>query len=65
MKTRNIDLTKKGSRTSMKVSTMPKKFLLIALLLLQLGCAAGTWSKVDRPPTNPMDGPLLSPGLKN
>jgi hypothetical protein len=65
MKVRNIDLTKKGSRLSMEVSTMPKKLLLIALLLLHLGCAAGTWSKVDRPPTNPIHGPLLSPGLKN
>ena len=45
---------------------MPKKLLLIALLLLSLGCAAGTWNQqVDRPAINPMQGPLLSPGLKN
>ena len=65
MKVRNIHLTKKGSLLSMEVSTMPKKLLLIALLLLHLGCTAGTWSKVDGPPTNPIHGPLLSPGLKN
>jgi len=66
MKVENIDLTKRGSRLSMEVSTMPKKLLLIALLLLSLGCAAGTWNQqVDRPAINPMQGPLLSPGLKN
>ena len=66
MKVRNIHLTKKGSLLSMEVSTMPKKLLLIALLLLHLGCTAGTWNQqVDRPAINPMQGPLLSPGLKN
>ncbi len=37
---------------------MPKKLLLIALLLLSLGCAAGTWAQqVDRPAINPCEAP--------
>ena len=66
MKVGNIDLTKNGWRLSMEVSAMPKKLLLIALLLLSLGCAAGTWAqRVDRPAINPMRGPLLNAELKN